>query len=161
MISETILSEEVKRLMLLPFAGSDPEVVNGRAKEFKRVLRAGVRTNAGLSAVVDDVIEHSEACPAPAVIVDAIRRYHESIAAAENELNAKANEARRASGDWDHKCSVCQDTGWETYDKGTYSFAKACGCSLGMRLAAAREMEAARKAEVKRRKASQANRTED
>ena len=60
--------------MLLPFAGAEQEVIEGRAREFKRVLRAGVRSDRDLDAIADDLMEHCEACPAPAVVVDAIRR---------------------------------------------------------------------------------------
>jgi len=79
MITEKCLGEQVARLLRLPF-GATPLMgerdVKGRAAEFKRVLQAGLSEEGALSAVIDDLLEHCEECPAPAVVIDAIRRYN-------------------------------------------------------------------------------------
>lgn len=95
MITEAALTKAVNRLMILPFAGAEPEVLEGRAREFKRVLRAGIRSDQDLGVVVDDLIEHCEACPPPAAVVDAIRRCN--TATAEHGREKRADEERQ---DW-------------------------------------------------------------
>lgn len=139
-------------MITLPFPGKDAASVLVRAAEFARILRAGITWDVALCAVVDDLVEHCDACPAPAAVVDAIRRFSETDRLAVLAERAHSQAERKEAGDWDHKCAVCQDMGWETYtaEQSGNSYAKACKCSLGQRMLAARQIKAREVADKRR-----------
>ena len=156
MPSNELLAAQIKRLLRLPFAPRVAEDAAAIGAEYRRILAAGLRSDVAVEAVVDDIIEHAEEMPAPAVVMGAVRRWNEadSTRILKNRLDA----AGEAPADWDRRCAICLDSGFESYEEdrevngqlGTYSFARACRCSLGRRLAEARRIEAERKAQKKR-----------
>lgn len=94
MFSERQLVEQVKRLMALPWSGGAGQL-DTRVAEFRRIFRGGLRDGAALSAVVDDLVEHCEECPAPADVVSAIRRYNTDTV--ESRRQRAADQERK---DW-------------------------------------------------------------
>lgn len=71
MLSEKELTKQIARLTHLPFAPREPEDLKATVAEFRRVLRAGCRSDAHLSAVVDYLMDHSPRIPPPSEVAEA------------------------------------------------------------------------------------------
>lgn len=135
MVSDAVLMKQAKRLLRLPFAPSEQEDQKGLLDEFRRVLRPRVLTEAHCAAVVDHLIAHSQRCPPPVEVIEAV------------ETVDAPDVAKAPMG-----CADCRGSGFRSFSKrvkvGAHQyeaeFADFCGCSLGEFKRAA---EARRKAE--------------
>lgn len=78
-MQETELAKQINRMIqLCKFVNKGDDEVTVRTAEYSRILRAGLRDDAEVSAVVDDLVEHCEEIPTPAEMHAAIRRYNEA-----------------------------------------------------------------------------------
>ena len=137
MISGKVLSNQIARLMRLPFAPADDRDAKALAEEYERILKAGCREDATLIAAVDTAVDASPNVPAPADLVEAIRQ---------------ANSRRFVV--LPEGCGRCTE-GFIYVERGEYDAADFCACALGRwRKSAANRFWAERKAEEERRRVS-------
>ncbi len=114
MIAETVLNRQMRRLMNLPYTPTDPEKLGESMRELKRIVDRDVRSDEHLSAIIDTLIDHAAAFPPPSALVEAI------------EHTPDPSMAKGPLG-----CSGCKGTGWYSYTRNGYDFAKFCACELG------------------------------
>jgi hypothetical protein len=116
--------------MHLPFAPKDEDEKKGVTVEFERVIKAGCRTDRHVTAVIDNLMDHSATIPAPAAIMEACQ----ATVAPENQKAPLG-------------CEICRGSGFKHLERGVYEYCAFCVCDLGrwkndayeQRKAAARE----------------------
>lgn len=94
-MQEIQLAKEINRLIqLCKYSNKGDDEVTVRTGEYSRILRAGLRDDAAVSAVVDDLVDHCEEIPTPAEMHAAIRRYNEDSL---ERRTQRAQESERAN----------------------------------------------------------------
>ena len=108
------LNKQLKRLLRLPFAPSDPDEGKAYLDEWKRVLRPRLLTEAHCTAVVDRLMESSSRIPSVAEVIEAAEQ-------------VPAPDAQKAPDG----CGACKGTGFVILERGITSAADFCRCGLG------------------------------
>lgn len=119
MISEVSLTQQLKRLMRLPFHPTDPEGAKIVATEFARQLRHCVNDH-HLSAVVDRLMDTCARIPAPAEVGQAVR-----------DVEAPAIRTYDTARPWERPpCPFgeCDGNGWAYAEHGGIGAVRPCRC---------------------------------
>ena len=114
MISDAHLTKQLRRLLRLPFAPSEPEDQKAYIDEWKRVLRPRLLTEAHCTAVVDRLMESSSRIPSVAEVIEAAEQ-------------VPAPDAQKAP----LGCEECNGIGFVIVERGDTSAADFCRCGLG------------------------------